>query len=536
MKIGGRKRASVTPTPSEGLHRGAGHAGWVAAIACAGVFLTWLPALFHRHFDPDEFEHAHAAWSLFQGLVPYRDFFEHHTPWYYYLLALVMRWFPVANAFESARHFLLLGRGLSLLVTVVSVGLVVRLGSRWQGRKVGLLAGLLLVLQPMFFDKSIEIRPDVPALALFMGGLCLLLPGMARLASSAPWRRRRFLLAGLSLGAAVMCTQKALFVLPGLLTGLALWSLVGGRTRQADPAGDAGAAPGVGARSMLILLFLVGVCLPVLLTWVTFALHHAGDAFITNNFLLNARWKPIQTHQLPVLLSTSGPVLALGVLGGVVLLVRVFRGKGPDDGGLLLLLSTLGGLFAGAFVIPSAWAQYYLMPLPLICLFAAHAMVVAVELAGRARHLVLVLALIGLAVLPARKLRHSLDLRNDRQLARLRHVIETTRPDDIVMDGWEGTGVFRPHAFHYFFLHRETLAMLPQRELAMFLGALERGAIRPSLIAVDRHLMALGPRFHTFLRTRYTSTDGFFYVPKPFWRHVADGASPAGVRASRQSQ
>jgi hypothetical protein len=105
-----------------------------------------------------------------------------------------------------------------------------------------------------------------------------------------------------------------------------------------------------------------------------------------------------------------------------------------------------------------------------------------------------------------------------------------------VMDGWQGTGVFRPHAFHYFFLHRETLAMLPQHELAMFLGALERGAIRPSLIAVDRHLMALGPRFHTFVRTRYTSSDGFFYVPRPFWRDVANGGAPTGAGLRRSDQ
>lgn len=524
MKASGRKRAGVTPPiPGEGPRRRGDGAAWATTIAIAVVLAAWWPALLHRSFDADEFEHAHASWCVFQGLLPYRDFFEHHTPWYYYGLSLVLRGFDVAISYESARHFLLFGRGLSLLVTIVSVVLVVRLGSRWQGRKVGLLAGLLLVLQPMFFDKSIEIRPDVPALAFFLGGLCLLLRGMDHDGRSLARRRLAFAAAGLGLGAAIMCTQKALFVLPGLCVGLALWSLLGDGKAPAAAATDARTRVAIRSRLAFVLLFLVGVCLPAAVTWGAFALNRAGGAFITNNFLLNAKWKPIETHQLAALLSTSGPVLALGAAGGVLALVRARRGPAlPHDG--LVLLCTLASLTVGAFVIPSAWAQYYLMPLPLVCLFAAYALVVMVERAGRARHLLLGLAMIGLAVLPARKLLHSLDQRNDRQLARLRHVLETTRPDDVVMDGWQGTGVFRPHAFHYFFLHRETLAMLPHAELARFLSALERGAIRPSLIAVDRHLLALGPRFRLFVRTRYESTDGFFHYPRPFWR-----SEPGGV-------
>ena len=56
-------------------------------VAIAGFFLAWIPALPVRAFDPDEFQHSHAAWCVFRGMLPYRDFFEHHTPWYYYALA-----------------------------------------------------------------------------------------------------------------------------------------------------------------------------------------------------------------------------------------------------------------------------------------------------------------------------------------------------------------------------------------------------------------------------------------------------------------
>src|SRR5690349_16273212 len=76
------------------------------AVATAGLLLARLPLLPRRAFDPDELEHSHAAWSLSRGLLPYRDFFEHHTPWYYYLLRPLFRWFDVDGSFESARAFL----------------------------------------------------------------------------------------------------------------------------------------------------------------------------------------------------------------------------------------------------------------------------------------------------------------------------------------------------------------------------------------------------------------------------------------------
>ncbi len=483
--------------------RRADYSLYCVLLATAGLLLAWIPTILHRHFDVDEFEHSHAAWCVFKGMLPYKDFFEHHTPWYYYVLCPFFNWFDVAGSLEGARHFLLFGRGLSLVLTTLSIFLVSQIGRLWEDRKVGLLAGLFLLSQPIFFEKSIELRPDVLASALFVSCLWLLLRGLARGTVSTTSGLRYFLGGGLSLGAAIMCTQKMLFVLPGALAGLIIWSLLGLLNRE------------VGARSrmLLTLVFLVGVCVPAGLTWAAFALHHAGSEFITNNFVLNAKWKHIETHMLRRLIVTSWPILALCLLGSAVSLARFFRYRRRCSG--LLLFCTLVGLFAGALVIPSAHGQYYLMPLPLVCLFAAQGLVLLVEGAqSRARPVLLVLALIPLGVLPARALRDSRKSRSDGQLAGLRYVFENTKPEDVVMDGWHGMGVFRPHAFYYFFLHEETIAMLPAPQLAAYLDALERGEIRPRLIAMDRNLAALGPRFTDFVKMNYVSSDGFFYLRK----------------------
>jgi hypothetical protein len=155
------------------------------------------------------------------------------------------------------------------------------------------------------------------------------------------------------------------------------------------------------------------------------------------------------------------------------------------------------------------------MPLPIVCLFAAKALFWIVERARRwLRPLLVGAAAFWLAVWPVRILRRDFQDRNDRQLALLRTVFETTKPTDLVMDGWAGMGVFRPHAFHYFFLHAETRAMLSPPRWDAYLDALESGTIRPKLIAMDKNLAAMGPRFVTFVQGTYVSRDGFFYFAR----------------------
>jgi hypothetical protein len=155
------------------------------------------------------------------------------------------------------------------------------------------------------------------------------------------------------------------------------------------------------------------------------------------------------------------------------------------------------------------------MPLPIACLFAAQGLAFLVELVqDHARARLLVVATIPLLVLPVLGLRRGFTKRNDDQLARLHEVFKQTKPTDLVMDGWEGTGVFRPHAFYYFFLHEESVPMLPREQVDAYLDALENGKIRPKLIAMDDNLIALGSRFVRFVKSNYVSSDGFFYYSK----------------------
>ncbi len=459
-------------------------------VGIGAFVLAWVPLLEHRFFDPDEFEHAHAAWSMSKGLVLYRDFFEHHTPWYYGLLRELLLRFDVETSFDSACRFFLAGRVVSVVVTVGSLALVVLLGRTWASRRVGSLAALLLVTQPFFFKKSIEIRPDVLALPFFLSSLWALLRGLAPQVSTA-WRRRSwFALAGLLLGGAIMFTQKMLFVVPGVLAGLGLWILLDRKW----------------ARTADVVLFVIGVLLPGIATYAWYARVNAGEAFMFDNFLLNVRWKQNHTGQLIRLLGTSAPVVALAVYRAFSALPRLFKREQRDPGELLLWCVVIW-LFLAVAVMPTPQMQYFLMPLPIVCLFAASALI---ELSNRVGRRFWPWALVALSILPIVNFAMNVS-GSSKQLALLRRVFETTKPTDLVMDGWQGIGVFRPHALFYFFVDDDMLVMMSPERLNAFFDDLESGRVRPALIALDRRLAALGPRFRAFVNAHYSSSDGFFY-------------------------
>ena len=342
----------------------------------AGLLIARIPVIPVRFFDPDEFEHSHAAWSVFKGLLPYQDFFEHHTPWYYFALSPFFRWFAVDQSFEAARRFLIFGRVFSLALTALSVALVFRVGRLAANRRVGLLAALFFVGQPIIIQKTLEIRPDVPALLFFVGALWFLLRGLLVPEDPAKPSLGWFLGGGLCLGAAIMCTQKMLFVLPGAFLGLGLWALAGRRR-------------GLVARMVAVLPVCVGVAVPAVFTWVGFAIHGAGSQFIYNNFLLNARWRWRSDRNLLGTFETSWPIVLLCILGASAAMYR-FRRTSPRPYADVLLLCTLGGLVAGIPVVPAAYRQYYLMPLTIACLFAAKGLSFLVEVVperGRVRFL-----------------------------------------------------------------------------------------------------------------------------------------------------
>ena len=60
----------------------------------AGIFCAFWVLINHQPKTGDDVEHLHSAWLVYQGKIPYVDFFQHHNPLLWYLFA------PLLGAFS----------------------------------------------------------------------------------------------------------------------------------------------------------------------------------------------------------------------------------------------------------------------------------------------------------------------------------------------------------------------------------------------------------------------------------------------------
>ena len=119
-------------------------AEWRASLAIGGFLLVYVLALGAllpvRYWDQDEFEHLQFAWLIGQGEIPYRDFFEHHTPLLQFALAPLLRLFGRPEQLVDVVPVLF--RAISAAFTLMTAGMVAALAAPLGGRRAAMLAGL----------------------------------------------------------------------------------------------------------------------------------------------------------------------------------------------------------------------------------------------------------------------------------------------------------------------------------------------------------------------------------------------------------
>lgn len=498
----------------------------VVTLAALGSWL-WFSRV--RYFDPDEFEHLHFAWCISKGMVPYRDFFEHHSPWFHYALAALMPFYQVDRRFDDTLAFICLARRIDLMLAAAALALTFLLARLWRGSRSGWIAIALLAATPVFARKTFEIRPDVLALVLWLGCLVALVRALSAASLSVRRREVLFALSGLLLGSAIMTTQKLLMVMPAFALAM-LWYVAAGQRQWRTRLREVG-------------LQFAGFGVPVLATLGYFWSRGGLGAFIYFNLTLNIHWK---AHQSPFLLLHEGfaenpSLLVFGGLGLILEGFRESRQRAFSVGKLLILSSA--GLIAGLWEMPVAQEQYYLTFLPLLAIFSARFMVaVAAAVSGEytawdrsglryviaiaflsgtiamltiwARHgtrwlevSVVVLLAAGTALMFRSRSEAALAVLlcavclcpyylarerflddNSSSLQSLRFAIEETSPTDTMMDGFTGIGVFRPHAYFYWFLHSEIVEMMTDEQRRQLLADFQTGKIAPRYIILDYFL------------------------------------------------
>ena len=528
---------------------------WLAGgFLVLGPFFWRLQLLRVRTFDADEFQHLHSAWLIFEGFLPYRDYFQHHTPGLHYLLSPLFRFADVKTDSVNALWLIFLSRQLMWLFTGLGLGLTFCLGTVWKGASTGLVATIMLGNCIMYLEKTIEIRPDVVASALWTACILVLLVALHSPDQSAVSLNPRYMFSGALLALSLIFTQKMLVALPGLSITMISHLVDGYRRKQ------------LGLRIASWVNFAMGAAVPIATVACVFYFQGGLTALIEFCFLMNtdptARWSPL--YYLTQLTRQDPWLVAIGAVAVVWQIVSLAR-AGVSKSGDVLLTSNLVALVAALFFVPWPERQYYVSFLPLLALFAGALIIelwrkllefmkgqttkgMQTELAitlialfyalwftlGVSKsmmgellaylvtwvlgagvvwaalkfgwsHLALASLLMCISWTSLVQFRDAFELSNTNQLDEIQYVIANSDPKATVMDGWSGIGVFRPHAFFYWFLHRRLVATLEADVMDNLLAGLKSGYIQPALIIFDDDLRVASPDLNDFVTNNYLS-------------------------------
>jgi len=373
-------------------------------------------------FDTDEPQHLHVVWALLQGWVPYRDFFDNHTPLFHLLVA------PAVAALGERPDTLWRARLLMLPPVALLLWAVYRTGVALSSPRAGMWAAAIAGLLPGFFFASVQFRADVLWAALWMSCLALWASGDLR-------PTRAFAL-GLLVGATFAASIKTtlLFLTFGAACVLApLLDPRGAAARRAASGWGSFAAFTAGATSVFAVVIGVFAALG--------ALPQLLECVLAHNFASVVLWR----HRLlrTLLFVTTLPLLCFASRS-------ILARSQPDDRRrAILFLSTSLYLTTLHSFVPLVQPQSLLAfypPLVLLCALFVLEPPCGMRLTRSGTVLLAVVAASEIALLcwaspPWRN-------RTGFEIGLVRDVLRLTAPGEPVMD-LKGESIFRPRPTYW---------------------------------------------------------------------------------------
>ena len=457
--------------------------GILAALMALAVVLR-IGVVVNRRIDPDESQHLHVAWLLGQGQVPYRDFWEHHLPFFHYVIAPLTGWL----ADQPEVYFA--ARAVMVVMAAVAVGLTWRL-ARALSASGAVWAVVVLLFLPQFAETSTETRPDVPALVAHLASLLALLRWRETGRSGWLWA------GGAWQGVALALSIKAVLALPGLVI------LLGGLS----PPGDAS------WRSRGASLARLGGGLALVL-----ALLLVGLAGVGGTPALHGLYRDVVKGSLgfvdfgktwPIFGSEVGAFVAAGL--GLALVLRA-RGlailRHPVHG--VLILPTLTSVAVLALPqTPAVYQHAWLPLLPAVAIYAGLTLATVAEWARRApsrwRHRVVLAAIAAAVLVPGGEtLIFAVRDQNASDLLLMRRELRLACPGEAVLDG-TALSVFRPATHRYGALIRGVREWVARGVLPEEVIADDMRAARAPIAHVDFRIRGMIGPIADLLRRHYTT-------------------------------
>lgn len=476
-------------------------------LPAAAFVLALLPAFLLLHaapFNPDEVESFRATRWIASGLVPFRDFWEHHLPLHWILLSP----FAPLTRSATAESFLLLRLAQVPLIaaTVFAAScLLARAGVSRAASLFGLSFFFLTIHRSV-----VEIRIDVTMNLFLLAGL-LALTWDAREGKGRP---SLLFLGGASLGLACLASQRAIpIALVGVATGalaVAVRRLPGGWRRA----------------GLALLLATAGLLATALLTLAVAQVAGALPALWEQCFRQNFLYERLgsQTPAGPTALAWAGRFLARPGAVALVVLAAVGTVLGLRDGRLrpltcvaALLAVAQAGLLSG---IRSPFPYQFQTLFWFLALLSAVGLEASMRTGRRVAvavaSLSAVLALAGM-VLALQAVRWGVMAET---LAHQDHVLRAVEraspPGSVVLEGC-GFAVNRAPAMETWFLPSLARELMSAGVLPVPTPA-ELVARRVALVVADSRLLSTikdDPSLGPFVARNFFPLERFVWAPAP---------------------
>lgn len=362
----------------------------------------------NKEFSYDEVESVHTSWKILQGERLYVDFFQHHHPLLYYLIA------PIVLVVGENTTALVVARIAVFSLLVLILAITYQLSVKVFSRDTGIISVILLTTTLIFTTRAIEIRPDVPQTLFSLTSLLCLFSYLENKSKDIKY----LILSAVASGVAFLFLQKAL-VLTFLVVGLLLFNIYRKTIRFRD--------------SLIYLLVFSLSFLP----YVIYLIYsNTIDTYFTFNWILNIKFLD-RSYPFNTFLNsckTNFSVWFFYVLG----LFYFLRTSTQKQFGLLSL-----GLLVFIFLARKEYEQYFMPVIPLVAIASSYTISQIFNNKFDGNKIIL-LVLILSVLIPLHDLTQLVSAhKSNFQLQKINYVLSITSLEDFVYDGNVSFNVFR---------------------------------------------------------------------------------------------
>lgn len=452
----------------------------------------------YGHINDDEIEHLHSSWLVYKGNIPYKDFFEHHTPLLWYLLSPLFVILTDDTGVVSAGRYIMFV--FNLMILLVSY----KIAREYFDRVVSSLVVVAILFEYDYMISAELIRPDMPMTLMWLIAFYLFL-----ISIKGNYYKKYLFLSGIFIGIAFAFKQTALFFLLALIVSVIVLNLYKQKTDKQ-------------IMFRHILPLLVGFLIPTTLLFAYFYITDALDDFIYWNIIFNTERNavniPLRSIQILSGFLNDIPFWTLGLAGVITSTLILLKGRLPSNE-VPLLIST----YIVALSIFPAKGMWYYRYIPLIPFIAIYVISVIKNIiidrgieylkGSHEKKLIiitfLILLLFGLmyplSFLISGRIENfglsALILENrTQQDDTMKFVWQITSLEDSVFDGY-GLYIFRNHSYKYWFLHTTIFNLSSLSDIPRYLNKTQT-----KVVIYDSKIEQLPNEVQEFIKRYYVPT------------------------------